>query len=145
MNPTDYDDLEEHGALESRALGVILDGVKDHMTPQLAEKTIANDMWKTIKHLFEVKNENRKMALKDKLHNVKMTKDESVTSYLTRVAQVKDELAAMGKTISDSKLVRIARRASPRNEKFLLLVERNFRTGPGFGMILPKRRFEREL
>ena len=56
--PTDNDALEEFEALEVRAQRVISDGVKDHMTPQLAEKTIANDMWKTIKHLFEVNNEN---------------------------------------------------------------------------------------
>ena len=65
-------------------------------------------MWDALKQLFEAKNENQKMALKDKLHNVKMRKDESVTSYLTHVAQIKDELAMVRETISDSKLVRIA-------------------------------------
>ena len=106
--PTDKDDLEEHEALEARAQRVILDGVKDHLIPHLAKKKTANDMWDTLKQLFKANNENRKMALKDKLHNVKMTKDESVTSYLTWVAQVKDELAAVGETVSDSKLVRIS-------------------------------------
>jgi hypothetical protein len=48
------------------------------------------------------------MALKDKLHDNKMAKGESVASYLTRVAQVKDELATVGEVISDSELVRIA-------------------------------------
>ena len=48
------------------------------------------------------------MALKDKLHDTKMGKGESVDSYLTQVAQVKDELAAVGEVISDSELVRIA-------------------------------------
>ena len=106
--PTDNDELEEHEALKPRAQRVILDEVKDHLIPHLAEKKTANDMWDTLKQLFEAKNENWKMALKDKLHNVKMTKDESVTSYLTRVAQVKDELAAVGETVLDSELVRIA-------------------------------------
>ena len=87
---------------------MILDGVKDHLIPHLAEKKTASDMWDTLKQLFEANNENRKMALKDKLHNVKMTKEESATSYLTRVAQVKDELAAVGETVLDSELVRIA-------------------------------------
>ena len=87
---------------------MILDGVKDHLIPHLAEKKNANDMWDTLKQLFEAKNENQKMGLKDKLHNLKMIKDESVTFYMTRVAQVKDELAAVGETISDSELVRIA-------------------------------------
>ena len=48
------------------------------------------------------------MALNNKLHDTEMGKGESVASYLTRVAQVKDELAAVGEVISDSKLVRIA-------------------------------------
>ena len=37
-----------------------------------------------------------------------MIKGESVTSYLTRLYQVKDELAAIGVTISDGDMVRIA-------------------------------------
>ena len=86
LKPTDKDALEGFEALEARAQRVILDGVKDHLILHLAEKKTANDMWDTLKQLFEAKNENRKMALKDKLHNVKMTKDESVTSYMTRVA-----------------------------------------------------------
>jgi hypothetical protein len=45
---------------------------------------------------------------KAKLHDTKMGKEESVSSYLARVAQVKDELAAVGEVISDSELVRIA-------------------------------------
>ena len=86
---------------------MILDGVKDHIIPYLAKKKTIKDMWDTLNQLFEAKNENRKMELKDKLHNVKMNKDEGVASYLTRVAQVKDELAAVGDIILDSELVRI--------------------------------------
>ena len=37
-----------------------------------------------------------------------MVKGESVATYLTRVAQVKDELAVVGEVIPDSELVRIA-------------------------------------
>jgi hypothetical protein len=48
------------------------------------------------------------MALHDKLHSTRMAKGESVVSYLTRVAQVKDELAVVGEVILDSELVRIA-------------------------------------
>jgi hypothetical protein len=82
--------------------------VKDHLIPHLAEKKTAKEMWDALKNLFEAKNENQKMALKAKLHDTKMGKEESVSSYLTRVAQVKDELAAVGEVISDSELVRIA-------------------------------------
>ena len=58
------------------------------------------------------------------------------------MAQVKDELAAVGASVLDSKLVRIALKGFTKKWKFLssvLLVGRRFRIGPGFGMILPKR------
>jgi hypothetical protein len=41
------------------------------------------------------------------MHDTNMVKGESVASYLTWVAQVKNELAAVGEVISDSELVRI--------------------------------------
>lgn len=102
--------LEIHDVKEARAQRVILDGVKDHLIPHLAEKKSAHEMWDTLKNLYEAKNENRKMALKDKLHGTKMAKGEGVVSYLTRVTQVKDELATVGEVISDSELVRTALR-----------------------------------
>jgi hypothetical protein len=100
--------LDLHEVKEAKAQRIILDGVKDHLIPHLAEKKTAKEMWDALKNLFEAKNENRKMALKAKLHDTKMGKEESVSSYLTRVAQVKDELAVVGEVISDSELVRIA-------------------------------------
>jgi hypothetical protein len=48
------------------------------------------------------------MALKAKLHDTNMGKEESVSSYHTPVDQVKYELAVVGEVISDSELVRIA-------------------------------------
>jgi hypothetical protein len=100
--------LDLHETKEVKAQRIILDGVKDHLIPHLAEKKIAKEMWDALKNLFEAKNENHKMALRAKLHDTKMGKEESVSSYLTRVAQVKDELTVVGEVISDSELVRIA-------------------------------------
>jgi hypothetical protein len=102
--------LDIHEVKEAKAQRLILDGVKDPLIPHLAEKKTAKEMWEALKNLYEAKNENRKMALKDKLHSIKMTMGESVVPYLTRLAQVKDELAAVGEVISDSELVRIALR-----------------------------------
>jgi hypothetical protein len=72
------------------------------------QKQTTRYMWDALKNLYEAKNENRKMASRDKLHNTRMTKGESVASYLTRVAQVKDKLAAIEGVIPDSELVCIA-------------------------------------
>jgi 2-phosphoglycerate kinase len=91
-------DLDLHEVKEAKSQRIILDGVKDHLIPHLAEKKTTKEMWDALKNLYEVKNENQKMALKDKLHDTKMGKGESVSSYLTWVAQVKDELVAVGRS-----------------------------------------------
>jgi hypothetical protein len=48
------------------------------------------------------------MVLKDKLHATKMARGENVTSYLTRLTQVRDELAAVEYIVPEEELVRIA-------------------------------------
>ncbi len=106
--PVDPVALDVYEVREAKAQRIILDGVKDALIPHLAEKKTAFEMWETLKNLYEAKNENRKMALKDKLHAIKMTKGENVVSFLTRLSKVKDELSAVGEVISDSDLVRIA-------------------------------------
>jgi hypothetical protein len=100
--------LDVHEVKEAKAQRIILDGVRDHLIPHLDEKQTTKDMWDALKNLYEAKNENRKMALRDKLHSTRMAKGESVASYLTQVAHVKDELAVVGEVIPDSELVCIA-------------------------------------
>ena len=93
--------LDVHEVREAKTQRIILDGVKDHLIPHLAGKKTTNEMWVALKGLYEAKNENWKMALRDKLHGARMVKGESVATYLTRFAQVKDELAAIGEFILD--------------------------------------------
>jgi hypothetical protein len=76
--------LDLHEVKEEREQRIILDGVKDHMMPHLAEKMKTKEMWDALINLYEKKNENKKMALRDKLHNTRMDKGESVASYLTQ-------------------------------------------------------------
>jgi hypothetical protein len=105
---SDHIALDIHEVKEARAQRIILNGVRDHLIPHLDEKQTAKEMWDALKNLYEAKNENRKMTLRDKLHNNRMAKGESVDSYLTNVAQVKDELETVGEVIQDSELVHIA-------------------------------------
>lgn len=55
-------------------------------------------MWEALKNLYEAKNENRKISLKDKLHGTKMMKGETIVDYLARVRQVKDEIIVVGRS-----------------------------------------------
>jgi hypothetical protein len=48
------------------------------------------------------------MVLREKLKGIKMTKAENVTTYLTKITQVWDELGVVGEVVADSELVRTA-------------------------------------
>jgi hypothetical protein len=54
------------------------------------------------------KNENKVMALRKQLCGTKMAKGEGVIPYLTRITQIRDELAAVGEKTEDLELVWIA-------------------------------------
>ena len=81
--PADTDPiaLDIHEVKEAKAQRLILDGIKDHLIPLVAEKKIAYNMWTTLKGLYEDKNENRIMALKEKLQGTKMAKGEGVVYF----------------------------------------------------------------
>ena len=87
---------------------IILDAVKDHVIPRISGKDHAHEMWSALIEMFQSTNENRKMVLREKLKNIKMVKGEMYMTYLTRISQVRDELAAVGEAITGPKLVRIA-------------------------------------
>ena len=91
-----------------RAKRIILDLVKDHIIPHVVGKDFAFQMWESLGNLYQSSNQNRKMVLREKLRSTKMARGESVTSYLTRVSQVRDELAVVGEVVDRVELIRVA-------------------------------------
>jgi hypothetical protein len=87
---------------------VILDVVKDHLIPHVAEKTKPKDMFDALVGLFQSDNLNRKMVLKNKLRDCWMNRSNNVTSYLMRITQIRDQLAVVGEKILDAELVNVA-------------------------------------
>ena len=87
---------------------IILDAIKDHVIPHISAKDHAHEMWTALTGLFESSNENRKMVLREKLKSIKMVKGEVCMTYLTRISQVRDELATVGEVVTGPELVRTA-------------------------------------
>ena len=102
---TDAQALAAFNKKDIKARRIILDAVKDHVIPYISSKDCAYKLWDALTSLYQSSNENRKMTLKEKLKSVRMAKVEGVTSYLTRISRVRDELAAVGEVVSGSKLV----------------------------------------
>ena len=108
VEPTNPADLAAWKKIDSKAMLIIIDGVKDHIVPHLSGKKTALEMWKALESLYQSKNENRKMVLQERMHNTKMAKGEGVVSCLTRLTQIRDELGAVDSKTMDEELVRIA-------------------------------------
>eukprot|EP00253_Pinus_taeda_P007198 PITA_07198 len=106
------DGVKDHCIPHGKRL--ILDGVKDHCIPHVRGKKNAHQMWTALSNLYQSTNENRKMVLKEKLKTIKMGND-SVAGYLTKITNVRDELAIVGEVIPPTELVRIAVNGLPRS------------------------------
>ena len=55
--------LDIHEVKEAKAQRMILDGIRGHLIPHVAEKKNAYEMYTTLKGLYEAKNENQIMAI----------------------------------------------------------------------------------
>ncbi|KAH9321246.1 hypothetical protein KI387_015885, partial [Taxus chinensis] len=102
--PTDATQLAAYKKEDAKARRIVLDGVKDHIVPHISELDMAKKMWDAILNLYQNATTNRKLILREKLKNTQMNKGEDVTSYLTRLRLVKDELAAVGDKPDDDEL-----------------------------------------
>jgi hypothetical protein len=89
-----------------KAKRTICDAVRDHIIPHLTGKDYAFEMWASLCKLYQSPNQNRKMVLQEKLRSIQMLDFETVTSYLGRFTQIRDELAAVGEIVDPDFLVR---------------------------------------
>ena len=63
---------------------ILLEGVRDHIVASLHGKSTPFVMWKALTDLFQRSSDHRKLALKDKLRNIKMDKGDIIPKYLTK-------------------------------------------------------------
>ena len=106
--PTDADLLKKHEEDVAYAKQFIMDGVKDHIVPHIAEKKTANETWNALTTLFEGKSVQRKMLLETQLRSFMMTKGEEMEHFLFRLQTIKDQLTAMGAKVEDDVMVETA-------------------------------------
>ena len=61
-------------------------------------------MYDSLSRMYEGKNINRRMNLRDQLKSTKMRKGESIQDYFTRVSQFKEKLEAIGDSLDEDEL-----------------------------------------
>ena len=62
-------------------------------------------MFDALTKLFEGKNINRKMTLRNQLRNVKVDNVETIQSYFTRVSHIKEQLEAVDEEVENAEIV----------------------------------------
>jgi hypothetical protein len=92
---------------ENKAKVLLHMSVKDSIIPHIREATTYVATWTMLKSLYETSNTNCILFLETKLLGIKMDGNESVSSLLGRIKEVKDKLVNIGETISNTDLVTI--------------------------------------
>ena len=86
----EFPEPEEAGAQEKhkkdliRAQRIIVDYIKDHLIPQVSSKKTSKEMYDAISRMYEGRNINIKMNLRDQLKSTKMSHGESIQDYFTK-------------------------------------------------------------
>ena len=73
--------------------------------PHIREGKSANEIWGTLKELYEIRNSNRLLFLKSKILSMKMEENETISSFLARIKDMKTKLSDISHTMDDTDLV----------------------------------------
>ena len=64
---------------------MILDGVKDHVVPHIAEKETTREMWEALTTLYQGTSIQQKMLLEIQLRQYQMQKGEEIDPFILRL------------------------------------------------------------
>jgi hypothetical protein len=114
------EEKEEWKEDDVKARKIIIYSVRNHFLHHISNLKTTYDMYEALKNMFESKNSLRALTLKRQLQNIKMTKVDTVATFFMKISEIRDQLGAIGETISDRELVLTTLNGLPRHwEPFL--------------------------
>jgi hypothetical protein len=111
--PVEDEDKVKKKKKEVMTIRILVDSVREHPIPHIAELKTAKKMYNALVKLFESKNISRKLALRNQLRCFKMSKSDTINIYLTKVSEIRDQLKAIGDEVPDTELVTISLNGLP--------------------------------
>ena len=103
--PEDEEAKAKYMKDQIRAMRIIADSIKDHLIPQVSSLETPKQMFDALTRMFEGRNINRKMTLRQQLKNVKMQSSESMHSYFSRAHQIKEQLESIRDSVENDEIV----------------------------------------
>jgi hypothetical protein len=88
-----------------KAIKIIIYSVRDHLLPRISTLKTTYEMYEALKDMFESENTLRSLTLKCQLQSTKMTKGDTVATFFMKILEIKEQLGAIGETMSDRELV----------------------------------------
>ena len=89
--------------------------IKDHLIPQVSSLKTPKAMFDALTKLFEGKNINWKMTLRNQLKSVKIQNAKTIQYYFTRVSQIKEQLEAIDEEVENVNIVMTTLNGLPRS------------------------------
>jgi hypothetical protein len=102
-------------ANDVKARKIIIYLVRDHLLHPIYTLKTTYEMYGAMKMMFESKNTNIALTLKHQLQNIKMMKSYTIDTVFMKISEIRDQLGAIGETITDRELVMITLNALPRH------------------------------
>jgi len=84
--------IQDWDKQENKAKVLLRMYVKDNITPHIRDAKTSKEISKELKDLYETNNRNHILFLKSKLLSIKMDINESVSTFLRQIKDMKDKL-----------------------------------------------------
>ena len=85
-------------------------------SPHVSSFKTLKEVYDALTKLFEGKNINQKMTLRNQLKNVKIQNSEIIQSYFTRVSQIEEKLEAIEENVEKGEIVMNTLNGLPRSQ-----------------------------
>ena len=84
---------------------IIFDSVKEKLMPVIAPLRTTKECFDALANLYEKKAPTQRRALRKQLRSLKMEKDETITTFFSKISQIRDQLMVIGDKVEDDDLV----------------------------------------
>jgi len=102
---------------ETNLLGMnlIMDGLKDNLIPYISNIESAKAMSEALSKLFTIKNIGQIASLKNELRTIRMTRDDTISSYFVRISRIRDELQTIDEVVPEKELIIVSLLGLPKS------------------------------
>ena len=87
---TTYEEKEIRREEDVKARKIIIYSVRNHLLPCIANLKTTYEMYEALKDMFESDNTLRALTLKGQLESTKMTKGDTVATFVMKISQIKE-------------------------------------------------------